>query len=107
MRRQRTRVPHPRRECSAASRQDWRVFNSGRFVFCDSQRVNNIVAGQNFQTRISFTVPWRRYNENNYGPVSVIIPTFNRPNLLPRSVESALRAGSDVEVIIADLNISS
>ena len=34
--------------------------------------------------------------------VSVIIPTFNRPNLLPRSVESALRAGSDVEVIIVD-----
>ena len=34
--------------------------------------------------------------------VSVIIPTFNRPDLLPRSVESALRAGSDVEVIIVD-----
>jgi GT2 family glycosyltransferase len=32
----------------------------------------------------------------------VIIPTFNRPDLLPRSVESALRAGSDVEVIIVD-----
>ncbi len=34
--------------------------------------------------------------------VSVIIPTFNRPDLLPRSVESALRAGSDVEVIVVD-----
>lgn len=34
--------------------------------------------------------------------VSVIIPTFNRPNLLPRAVESALRAGSDVEVIVVD-----
>jgi len=34
--------------------------------------------------------------------VSVIIPTFNRPRLLPRSVESALRAGPDVEVIVAD-----
>jgi glycosyltransferase involved in cell wall biosynthesis len=34
--------------------------------------------------------------------VSVIIPTFNRPDLLPRSVESAFRAGSDVEVIIVD-----
>jgi glycosyltransferase involved in cell wall biosynthesis len=33
---------------------------------------------------------------------SVIIPTFNRPNLLPRAVESALRAGSDVEVIVVD-----
>jgi GT2 family glycosyltransferase len=34
--------------------------------------------------------------------VSVIIPTFNRPDFLPRSVESALRAGSDVEVVIVD-----
>ncbi|MFY9621816.1 MAG: glycosyltransferase family A protein [Pyrinomonadaceae bacterium] len=34
--------------------------------------------------------------------VSVIIPTFNRPDLLPRSVASALRAGSDVQVIIVD-----
>jgi len=34
--------------------------------------------------------------------VSVIIPTFNRPDLLPRSVESALCAGSDVEVVVVD-----
>src|SRR5690242_20704176 len=34
--------------------------------------------------------------------VSLIIPTFNRPHLLPRAVASALRAGSDVEVIVVD-----
>ena len=34
--------------------------------------------------------------------VSLIIPTFSRPHLLPRCVESALRAGSDVEVIVVD-----
>ncbi|HEY2973046.1 MAG TPA: glycosyltransferase family A protein [Pyrinomonadaceae bacterium] len=34
--------------------------------------------------------------------VSLIIPTFNRPHLLPRCVDSALRAGSDVEVIVVD-----
>ena len=34
--------------------------------------------------------------------VSLIIPTFNRPHLLPRAVESALRAGRDVEVIVVD-----
>jgi glycosyltransferase involved in cell wall biosynthesis len=34
--------------------------------------------------------------------VSVIIPTFNRPHLLPRAVESALSAGHDVEVIVVD-----
>ena len=34
--------------------------------------------------------------------VSVIIPTFDRPHLLPRAVESALRAGTDVEVIVVD-----
>ena len=34
--------------------------------------------------------------------VSVIIPTFNRPQLLPRAVESAQRAGRDVEVIVVD-----
>ena len=34
--------------------------------------------------------------------VSLIIPTFERPHLLPRAVESALRAGRDVEVIVVD-----
>ena len=34
--------------------------------------------------------------------VSVIIPTYNRPGLLPRAVNSAQRAGEDVEVIVVD-----
>jgi hypothetical protein len=34
--------------------------------------------------------------------VSLIITTLNRPHLLPRAVESGLRAGSDVEVIVVD-----
>jgi glycosyltransferase involved in cell wall biosynthesis len=34
--------------------------------------------------------------------VSLIITTFNRPHLLPRAVESAKRAGQDVEVIVVD-----
>ena len=34
--------------------------------------------------------------------VSVIIPTHSRPHLLPRAVESALSAGSSVEVIVVD-----
>jgi glycosyltransferase involved in cell wall biosynthesis len=34
--------------------------------------------------------------------VSLIIPTFSRPHLLPRCVESARRAGSGVEVIVVD-----
>ena len=34
--------------------------------------------------------------------VSLIIPTFDRPHLLPRAVESAMRAGTDVEVIVVD-----
>jgi glycosyltransferase involved in cell wall biosynthesis len=34
--------------------------------------------------------------------VSIIIPTHSRPHLLPRAVESALAAGSDVEVIVVD-----
>lgn len=35
-------------------------------------------------------------------PVSVIIPTHNRPHLLPRAVESACAAGTDVEIIVVD-----
>ena len=34
--------------------------------------------------------------------VSIIIPTHSRPQLLPRAVESALKAGTDVEVIVVD-----
>jgi len=34
--------------------------------------------------------------------VSLIIPTFSRPNLLPRCVDSALKAGSSVEVVVVD-----
>ncbi len=34
--------------------------------------------------------------------VTLIIPTFNRPHLLPRAVESARRAGRDVEVVVVD-----
>ena len=34
--------------------------------------------------------------------VSIIIPTFDRPHLLPRAVESARRAGDEVEVIVVD-----
>jgi cellulose synthase/poly-beta-1,6-N-acetylglucosamine synthase-like glycosyltransferase len=34
--------------------------------------------------------------------VSVIIPTHSRPHLLPRAVESALAAGTDVEVVVVD-----
>jgi glycosyltransferase involved in cell wall biosynthesis len=34
--------------------------------------------------------------------VSLIIPTFNRPHLLPRAVNSALQAGSSVEVVVVD-----
>lgn len=34
--------------------------------------------------------------------VSIIIPTRNRPVLLPRAVESARAAGTDVEIIVVD-----
>ena len=34
--------------------------------------------------------------------ISVIIPTHDRPRLLPRAVESAASAGTDVEVIVVD-----
>jgi len=33
---------------------------------------------------------------------SIIIPTFNRPDLLPRAVDSARVAGTDVEIIVVD-----
>lgn len=34
--------------------------------------------------------------------VSLIIPTFSRPHLLPRCVESAHKAGSSVEIVVVD-----
>ena len=34
--------------------------------------------------------------------VSVIIPTHSRPQLLPRAIESAFAAGTDVEVVVVD-----
>ncbi len=34
--------------------------------------------------------------------ISLIIPTHSRPHLLPRAVESALVAGTDVEVVVVD-----
>ena len=34
--------------------------------------------------------------------VSVIITTYNRPHLLPRAIESARAAGSDVEIVVVD-----
>ncbi|MBC7931382.1 MAG: glycosyltransferase family 2 protein, partial [Rubrivivax sp.] len=34
--------------------------------------------------------------------VSVIIATYNRPHLLPRAVESARKAGKDVEIVVVD-----
>jgi glycosyltransferase involved in cell wall biosynthesis len=34
--------------------------------------------------------------------VSVIIPTYNRPHLLPRAIESAFAAGTNVEVVVVD-----
>lgn len=34
--------------------------------------------------------------------VSVIITTYNRPQLLPRAIESARAAGTDVEIVVVD-----
>jgi glycosyltransferase involved in cell wall biosynthesis len=34
--------------------------------------------------------------------VSVVIPTYSRPSLLPRAVESARASGKDVEIIVVD-----
>src|SRR3954463_7247834 len=34
--------------------------------------------------------------------VSVIIPTYSRPELLPRAIDSARAAGTDVEIIVVD-----
>ena len=34
--------------------------------------------------------------------VSIIITTYNRPHLLPRAIESARAAGTDVEIVVVD-----
>ena len=34
--------------------------------------------------------------------ISIVIPTYNRARLLPRAIESARNAGSDLEVIVVD-----
>lgn len=33
---------------------------------------------------------------------SIIIPTHDRPHLLPRAIESARRAGTDIEIVVVD-----
>jgi glycosyltransferase involved in cell wall biosynthesis len=36
------------------------------------------------------------------GKISIVIPTYNRARLLPRAIESARQAGSDLEVLVVD-----
>jgi glycosyltransferase involved in cell wall biosynthesis len=43
-----------------------------------------------------------RFGKTSMASISVIIPTHSRPHLLPRAVESALAAGTDVEVVVVD-----
>ena len=43
-----------------------------------------------------------RFTRRSMASISVIIPTHSRPHLLPRAVESALAAGTDVEVVVVD-----
>ena len=43
-----------------------------------------------------------RVTNKSMASISVIIPTHSRPHLLPRAVESALAAGTDVEVVVVD-----
>ena len=43
-----------------------------------------------------------RLTKDPMASINVIIPTHSRPHLLPRAVESALAAGTDVEVVVVD-----
>lgn len=65
---------------------------------------------QIFMSRSSVSLPLRSVPDifyrvelkNGLPTVSVIIPTHSRPHLLPKAVESARAAGSDVEIIVVD-----
>jgi cellulose synthase/poly-beta-1,6-N-acetylglucosamine synthase-like glycosyltransferase len=50
----------------------------------------------------SFLEALQLNSPNNMPGASIIIPTHNRPHLLPRVVESARAAGTDVEIIVVD-----
>ena len=49
-----------------------------------------------------WTLPGNASNRPFMPQTSVIIPTHNRPDLLPRAVESAQLAGHDLEVVVVD-----
>ena len=58
-----------------------------------------------WQSRVvsrSFFEALQLNSPNDMPGVSIIIPTHNRPHLLPRVDESARDAGTDVEIIVVD-----